>query len=176
METSPKIESSRSRVKKPEVFHSIRWRLVASYVLLSLLTVSIVGVLATEIVRRYIQEQEVQKLQANAQSLAQQLLPLMWVKASAPQIDSLTKTASFLGDVRVRVLDRDGRILADSGLPASREQLVLIYPPEGSGHFDFQNEAWFNLIMPVMDQPFNFNDFDPDMFDNLPHGTSFQFV
>jgi signal transduction histidine kinase len=176
METNPKIESSRSRVKKAEVFHSIRWRLITSYVLLSLLTVSIVGVLATEIVRRYIQEQEVQKLQANAQSLAQQLLPLMWVNVSAPQIDSLTKTASFLGDVRVRVLDRDGQILADSGRPASREQLVLIYPPEGSEHFDFQNEAWFNLIMPVMDQPFNFNEFDPDMFDNLPHGTSFQFV
>lgn len=57
MVTGPKIASIRFRVKNPKVFHSIRWRLVASYVLLSLLTVSIVGVLATEIVRRYIQEQ-----------------------------------------------------------------------------------------------------------------------
>jgi signal transduction histidine kinase len=176
MVTGPKIASIRFRVKKPKVFHSIRWRLVASYVLLSLLTVSIVGVLATEIVRRYIQEQEVEKLQANAQSLAQQLLPLMWVKASAPQIHSLTQAASFLGDVRVRVLDREGHILADSGRPAGREELVLIFPPEGSEHYAFQNESWFNLIMPVMDQPINFYGFDPDMLENLPSGTSFQFV
>ncbi len=163
-------------MKKPKVFHSIRWRLIASYVVLSLLTVSIVGVVATEIVRRYIQEREVEKLQANAQSLAQELQPLMWVNAPTAQIHSLTKAASFLGDVRIRVLDSEGFILADSGRPASREELVLIYPPEGSGRFFSQNDVWFNLILPVMDQHLNINDFDRIFFENLPQGTTFQFV
>ena len=63
------------------MFHSIRWRLVASYVLLTLLSVTIVGVLASEIVRNVTQEQEVKELRANAQTLAQQLLPLMWANA-----------------------------------------------------------------------------------------------
>jgi len=53
------------------VFHSIRWRLVASYVLLTLLSVTVVGLLASEIVRQYTQQQEVEELEANAQSLAQ---------------------------------------------------------------------------------------------------------
>ncbi len=158
------------------MLHSIRWRLVASYILLTLISISIAGVLASEIVRRYVQEQEVEKLQANAQSIAQQLLPLMWAKTSAPHIHSLTKAASFLGDVRVRVLDGEGNILADSGQPASTEELVLIYPPEGAESFSFQNEAWLNLIMPVMDQTFPFDAFDLHEFENLSSGTKFQFV
>lgn len=163
-------------MKKPKVFHSIRWRLVASYVVLSLLTVSIVGVLATEIVRRYVQDREVEKLQANAQSLAQELQPLMWVRTPAAQIHSLTKAASFLGDVRIRVLDTEGLILSDSGRPASIEELVLIHPPEGSGRFYSRNDAWFNLILPVMDQHLNINELDRIIYDSLPPGTTFQFV
>lgn len=158
------------------MIYSIRWRLVASYVLLTLLSVSIVGVLASEIVHRYIQEQEVQELKANAQSLAQQLLPLMWVNAPRQQIHSLTQAASFLGDVRVRVLDHEGHMLADSGLPGISEELLLIYPPEGSDGFPFQNEAWFNLVMPVTDDPFPFKGFNPSMLEHLPSDTTFQFV
>ena len=109
------------------MFHSIRWRLVASYVLLTLISVSIVGVLATEIVRRNVEEQELRDLRANAGSLAQQLYPLMRVKGDSIQIHSLTQAASFLGDVRVRVMDDKGQVLADSGRPAVREELVLIY-------------------------------------------------
>jgi Tfp pilus assembly protein PilV len=86
--------------------------LIASYVLVTLISVSIVGVLASEIIRRSIQEQEAKELRANAQTLAQQLRPLMRVSRSSPQINSITQAASFLGDVRVRVLDMEGRIPA----------------------------------------------------------------
>lgn len=158
------------------MFHSIRWRLVASYVLLTLLSVTIVGLLATEIVRRYTQQQEVKELKANAQSLAQQLLPLMWVNASQQQIHSLTQAASFLGDVRVRVLDREGQMLADSGLPGLTKDLILIYPPEGAEHISFQNGIWFNLIMPIRDDPFPSDVIDLSVFENLPSGTKFQFI
>lgn len=158
------------------MFRSIRWRLVASYVLVTLISVSIVGVLASEIIRRSIQEQETKELRANAQTLAQQLRPLMQVSRSSPQINSITQAASFLGDVRVRVLDMEGRILSDSGRPATREELILIYPPEGGEHFSFQNEAWFNLILPMMDQPLSSSNLEVEIFENLPSGTSFQFI
>jgi signal transduction histidine kinase len=158
------------------VFHSIRWRLVASYVLLTLLSVTIVGVLATEIVRRYTQQQEVKELKANAQSLAKQLMPLMWVNASPQQIHSLTQATSFLGDIRVRILDREGQILADSGSPGPTKDLVLIYPPEESEHISFQNGIWFNLIMPMMNEPFPSDVIDSLVLENLPAGTTFQFI
>jgi signal transduction histidine kinase len=150
--------------------------LIASYVLVTLISVSIVGVLASEIIRRSIQEQEAKELRANAQTLAQQLRPLMRVSRSSPQINSITQAASFLGDVRVRVLDMEGRILSDSGRPATKEELILIYPPEGGEHFSFQNEAWFNLILPMMDQPLPSSNLEVEIFENLPSGTSFQFI
>jgi signal transduction histidine kinase len=156
------------------VFHSIRWRLVASYVLLTLISVSIVGLLATEIVRRNIEEQESRELRANAGSLAQQLYPLMRVKGDSIQLHTLTQAASFLGDVRVRVMDDNGQVLADSGKPAVREELVLIFPPAGLDRFSFQNEAWFNLIMPAMEQ--SIFEFDPALIEHLPSGTSYQHV
>lgn len=160
------------------MFHSIRWRLVASYVLLTLLSVTIVGVLASEIVRSYTQQQEVKELRANAQNLAQQLLPLMWVDVPPQQIHSLTRAASFLGDVRVRILDRNERVLSDSGLPGPSEELVLIYPPEGTEHFSFQNEAWLNLIMPVIHDHFPLDGIgeDSQILENLPMDTRYQFV
>jgi hypothetical protein len=65
-------------VKVLELFHSIRWRLVASYVLVTLLSISMVSLLATEIVKRNIEEQRVKELQANAVSIAQQLQPFFW--------------------------------------------------------------------------------------------------
>ena len=160
------------------MFHSIRWRLVASYVLLTLLSVTIVGVLASEIVRNITQGQEVKELRANAHTLAQQLLPLMWTNASRQQIDSLTRAASILGDVRVRVLDRQEQVLADSGLPGPSEELVLIYPSEGAERFASQNEVWFNLIMPVIDETFHLDEFgiDSRILESLPSDTRYQFV
>lgn len=158
------------------MINSIRWRLVASYVLLTLLTVTVVGLLASEIVRRNLHQREYGELQANARAMAQQVLPLMWVKAPSQHMHSLTQAAAFLGDVRVRILDKDSKVLSDSGIPGINEELVLIYPPEGGEHFSFQNEMWFNLVMPVIDESFLFRNGEMTLFNNLPSGTSFQFV
>jgi signal transduction histidine kinase len=163
-------------VKVPELFQSIRWRLVASYVLLTLLSVSMVGLLATEIVKRNIEEQRVKELQANAVSIAQQLQPLMSPIRSLAQINSLTEAASFLGDVRVRVVDRNGNIVADSGTPGAQEELVLIYPSEGAEDFAIQNRPLFNLIMPGWDQTLPLDKIDRGLFEDLPSDASFQFI
>ena len=48
------------------MFRSIRWRLVASTVFLTLLTVSLVGVLALSLIKRYVEQQEQDYLVANA--------------------------------------------------------------------------------------------------------------
>ena len=48
------------------MFRSIRWRLVASYVGLTLLTVSSVGVLALSLIEGYVERQEQDYLTANA--------------------------------------------------------------------------------------------------------------
>lgn len=161
---------------RPDLFHSIRWRLVASYVLLAVLSVSIVGVLAAEIMQRYMREQEVRELRANAESIAQQLGPLMQKNTSLPHIHSLAQAASFLGDVRVRIVDQEGIILADTGTPNRLEELLLIWPPERTGRNNPQDEALFNLIMPDWEAPFPFYELDADLQMEPPSGTSFQFI
>lgn len=64
---------------------SIRWRLVASYVLLTVLTVGILGTLTLSLVRRFSQQREVDVLTANARALAEQAAPLVALPSGARQ-------------------------------------------------------------------------------------------
>ena len=59
------------------MFHSIRWRLVASFVLVTLLTVGLIGVLALSLIRQQLVAQETEYLQSNADAIALQALPLL---------------------------------------------------------------------------------------------------
>jgi signal transduction histidine kinase len=172
------------------MFRSIRWRLVASYVLLALLIVAVVGVLAMEVVRRYALQQENNDLQANAQAVARQALPLMWPQTRPRELYQLAQSASLLGNLRVRILDRDGKVLTDSGAPGETSQLVWIAPPavgtaavgtaavgtaspkndtEGGG-FD-----WLSRISPD-GRSFFVPNFEPALVENLPPGTSLTIV
>ena len=96
------------------MFRSIRWRLVFSYVFLTLLTVGVVGVLALSLVKRYVGQQEVEYLTANAEAVARQATPLLWPMARQPELSELAQTSAFLGNARVRILDERRQILADS--------------------------------------------------------------
>jgi signal transduction histidine kinase len=127
------------------MFHSIRWRLVASYVLLTVLAVAVVGLLSLEIVRRYSSQQEMDALRANAEVIAEQALPHMWPNASVQELGQLAQAASFLSEARVRILDNLDRVLADSGSPAASEELILIVPSGQVEGFFPQKNSWFNL-------------------------------
>jgi signal transduction histidine kinase len=111
------------------MFHSIRWRLVLSYVLLTLLTVTVVGVLALALIERYVRQQETEHLTANAGAVARQASPLIWPLVQQRKLQELARTSAFLGNARVRILDSRGRILADSRLDQEAEELLGLLPP-----------------------------------------------
>jgi len=111
------------------VFRSIRWRLVTSYVVLTLLTVGAVGSLSLWVVKRYADQKEVDYLTANARAIASQALPLMYPQVSTYQLSQLAQVASFFGNVQVRILDATGRQLADSGLPEHAAELAWFMLP-----------------------------------------------
>jgi len=113
------------------MFRSIRWRLVASTIFLTLLTASLVGVLALSLIRRYVEQQEQDYLMANAEAVAHQALPLMEPTVRLTDLQELARTASFLGNVQVRILDDRRRVLADSGQPTEVEEFVWIFTPAG---------------------------------------------
>ncbi|HRJ42674.1 MAG TPA: hypothetical protein PL105_12390, partial [Caldilineaceae bacterium] len=113
------------------MFHSIRWRLILSYMGLTLLTVLLVGALALALLRQYAERRADQSLRANAQAIATQAHPLLAGRTLRMiELERLAVTAAFFGGVRVRILDMDGHLLVDSNDAAPAEGASLSLRPQ----------------------------------------------
>jgi signal transduction histidine kinase len=111
------------------MFGSIRWRLVASYVLMTLLTVGVMGGLALSLVRHHVDQREVEYLTANAEAVARHALPLVGPAAQPEALRELAHTSAFLINARVRMLDSAHQVLADSGPVTTTDQMIWIAAP-----------------------------------------------
>lgn len=124
---------------------SIRVRLVASYVGLTLLTVGLMSALALTLVERIASQREATAQRTRASSIARQLAPMMIIAPPAapdqPSLAEAAEVAALLGDARVRVLDRRHEPIADSGPAPALDRLgqvrlsivtTLQKPPEGA--------------------------------------------
>ncbi len=112
------------------MFRSIRWRLVASYVVLTVMTVGLVWLLAVSLLTRTVQEQAVADLAANARSVAREANQYMQSPLRDIALAQLARTASFLGNVQVKILDADGQVLADSGPRDDVDELLWLVPSQ----------------------------------------------
>ena len=121
---------------------SIRGWLVGSYLLLSLVAVGITGALTVRLVRSEVLRQEQALMQANAEGVARQAQGLM-VSASSPEgLARLARMAAFLANARVRILDPQGQVLADSGQPA---EAGLAFWAEPAGPGTSEAPPWVSL-------------------------------
>ena len=111
------------------MLHSIRWRLVLSYTLLTLLTVSLLGILVLSLVQRYITRQENAWLTANASALARHSPGWLGPEVPRPELERMAQTMALLGNVQVRFLNADKQLLADSGVPATEQYFYLGQQP-----------------------------------------------
>jgi len=96
---------------------SIRGWLIGSYLLLSIVAVGITGVLTVSLLRAYGIRQEQAVLRANAEAVARQARMFMEPEPWPEGLTRLAYATAFLGNARVRILDAQGRVLADSGFP-----------------------------------------------------------
>lgn len=96
------------------MLRSIRLRLVMATVLLTLLTVSAVGVVALLLMQRYMVQQQQAYLTANAEAIARQAAQFMMPSQVSPPLQQLAQTAAFLSDTDVRIVDAERMALADS--------------------------------------------------------------
>lgn len=151
------------------MFHSIRWRLVASYIILVLVTVGVVGLLAIEIVRRYANQREVAELQATADVIAHQAGLWMNPTPRRFELSQLVRTTAFLGNVRVRILDAQNNPMIDSGLPGEWNEMVWIAPPQGSQVISPDVNS-SGLVIPMEKRLQAGN--QPNLQNSLPPGTS----
>ena len=113
-------------------FTSLRWRLVASYVLLTGLTVGVLVLLATTLLRQYVERQENDALRANAEAIAKQVVPLMRNDIRRAdrsiELDQLARTAAFLSNTRVNILNTEMQSIVDSGRPPDDQVIMLVTP------------------------------------------------
>lgn len=111
------------------MFGSIRWRLVLSTTLLTLLTVGMMGGLSLSLVRRYVDRQEIEHLTQNAEAVARRAAPLLAPVIREEALFDLAQTSAFLSNARIRILDAESRILADSAASGEGALGIWILTP-----------------------------------------------
>ncbi|MDQ4075088.1 MAG: HAMP domain-containing histidine kinase [Chloroflexota bacterium] len=122
------------------MFRSIRSRLVASYVLLTLITVIAVGVLALVLLRHSIAQQERRYLLANAEAVAQRAS--FFMPHRPYQLEQLAYTAAFFTDAQVRILDVTDHVLADSGQQDRAHPVLWFALPPGFDLAELALDRW----------------------------------
>lgn len=157
------------------MFRTIRWRLVASYAALILLAVTLMGGLAVSFLQRYVDRQERDFLDANAAAVARQARLFLAPPIRRVALEELAYTSAFLGNARVRVLDGDKSVLADSGDPSQPDEFIWLVP-SGLAEIDLEhhNTAPFIITLPApgrAGRPQSLRDIMPLLRD-LPLGTS----
>ncbi|MBN2389375.1 MAG: HAMP domain-containing histidine kinase [Anaerolineae bacterium] len=124
------------------MFRSIRWRLVLSTTLLTLLTVGVMGGLSLSLVKRYVDRQEIEHLTQNAEAVARQAAPLMTPTISEEALSELAQTSAFLSNARVKILDPESHVLADSVADVDGSLGVWILTPVERWGNRAERRAW----------------------------------
>ncbi len=146
------------------MFRSIQWRLVASYVALTLLSVALVGVLALLLVKYYITQQEIRYLTANADVIAAEASEFMRPKHDMYWLHDLAHTSAFFGNARVRIFDEKQNVLVDSGAELEMGEIFWL-PPKGNDSIIVPSN-----VKPLFLNPASENRSSPRRPTIIPHG------
>ena len=103
---------------------SIRWRLPLSYASIALLAALLLGLVLLITLRTYYLNRERDYLVSSAEAVASRFALLFESEVPADALESQLKSFSFLSQTRVRVLDEQGDLIADSGKPQELQGLV----------------------------------------------------
>ena len=161
------------------MFRSIRWRLVLSYVFLVVLTLGVVGAIVLQLVEENVERQQREYLTTNAEAVALQAASLLWPYIDQPNLEELARTSSFLSGARVRILDANRRILADSALASARREGGWLLSPHLQGEpVILDPDTSFFLQFPSGDRleiPFSLEE-QARLFEQLAHETGLPLV
>jgi signal transduction histidine kinase len=107
--------------------HSMRWRLALSYAGIACMAAIALGAVLLAILRGYYAQQERDYLRNNAESFKILISSAMEEGVPMESLDSQLKNLAFLSKMRIRVLDENGIVLADSGMPDEPQVLLFNY-------------------------------------------------
>jgi signal transduction histidine kinase len=127
---------------------SIRWRLPLSYAAIALLTALALGGVLLIVLRGYYAQRERGHLINNARAIGDTLIPLLTQPGVTPQeLQAQVESLSFLSQTRVRILDADRQVLADSG-PFNTSRIRIVLGSQGSDS-DVFIRLMEEVIMPL---------------------------
>jgi signal transduction histidine kinase len=144
---------------------SIRWRLPFSYAAIALLAVLLLGAVLLTTLRRYYAQRELDYLTANAQAAGEIVTRMLEENAPPAALQSQLESLAFLSQTRVRLLDKTGQTLADSGDPLKEHRpialsvigdspapplLTLEERPDGADPTDVQFKIESQAIVPSL--------------------------
>jgi signal transduction histidine kinase len=110
------------------MFKSIRWRLVISYMAVTLVTVLALGVLTYSLLQRNIHAREKAVLESNALAVARQAVPYLELSTPLDELDEMAHMMGYLANLRVRILEPSSGILVDTGSPQGVDRFYWISP------------------------------------------------
>ncbi|MBI3942845.1 MAG: HAMP domain-containing histidine kinase [Chloroflexi bacterium] len=105
---------------------SIRWRLPLSYAAIALLAALALGAVLLFTLRSYYLQRELDYLRVSAKAISPVMASLVEAHLPAEAIQSQLKSFSFLSQTQVGMLDANRRLIADSGRPDQRRDIVAL--------------------------------------------------
>jgi len=154
---------------------SLRWKLVGSYALLIMLSVTLMGALALYYVQRYVETEEGEYLRANALAVALQAQRFLEPQLRRVALQNLAFASAFLGDARVKILAADRSVYADSGDPGRSDEFLWLVP-SGLAEIETRPHPAVPFIFPMPRDVGASPSASPrellPMFRDLPLGTS----
>ena len=149
------------------MFRSIKWRLVTSYVLLTLLTVSVLGGITYTLVRQYIISQEDTFLTTYAEVIANRAQEYISPDIEYEHLRDLANTVSFLGNFRVIIHDNNHEIIIDTGSPPSLDTFPWIIQEMRSINRVDQDPSVISIPDAFDMDSFRFLDISPSYIETL---------
>jgi signal transduction histidine kinase len=109
----------------------IRLRLPLSYALIALLAAMVLGSILLLTLQSYYTEQEYNYLKNNAQLISPGIGKILESDKSSAYLQVYIQNLSFLIQARVRLLDVDGNVVADSGSMRTQHWIFTSLTPDG---------------------------------------------
>jgi signal transduction histidine kinase len=121
--------------------NSIRWRLPVSYAVIALLAALSLGSVMLLVLRNYYADQEREYLYGNATALQPLIEQILQSNLPAGSLQDQINGLAFLSQTQIRLLDTNGTILADSGVPDSKQVVAVSGGGPVSGNVMFSVPA-----------------------------------
>lgn len=104
---------------------SIRWQLPLSYAAIALVSVLSLGAVLLVILRSYYIQREYEFLEGNASTVSSAVYQMLDKDTPLGIIRAQIASYSFLSQVRIQLIDANGEVLADSGVPYEHNMLSI---------------------------------------------------